>query len=85
MLFFPISTKETKAKLTELESESDIFPQNEGKVGKSELTTLVKALTNCALMAFHRTRRDNALLQQVYANASIMTKCASVLTSPGGG
>ena len=32
-----------------LESESDIFPQNEGKVGKSELTPVVKALTNCAL------------------------------------
>ena len=50
MLFFPIFTKGIKAKLNELESESDIFPQNEGKVGKSELTPVVKALTNCALI-----------------------------------
>ena len=49
MLFSPIFTKGIKAKLNELESESDIFPQNEGKVGKSELTPVVKALTNCAL------------------------------------
>ena len=42
-------TKGIKAKLNELESESDIFPQNEGKVGKSELTPVVNALTNCAL------------------------------------
>ena len=49
MLFFPIFTKGIKAKLNELESESDIFPQNEGKVGKSELTPVVKALTNCAV------------------------------------
>ena len=47
--FPPIFTKGIKAKLTELESESDIFPQNEGKVGKSELTPLEKALTNCAM------------------------------------
>ena len=32
-----------KAKLNELDSESDILPQNEGKVGKSELTPVVKA------------------------------------------
>ena len=51
LLFFPIFTKGIKAKLNELESESDIFPQNEGKVGKSELTPVVKALTNCALVA----------------------------------
>ena len=38
LLFFPIFTKGIKAKLNDLESESDIFPQNEGKVGKSELT-----------------------------------------------
>ena len=50
MLFFPIFTKGIKAKLNELESESDIFPQNEGKVGKSELTPVVKALTNCAVV-----------------------------------
>ena len=49
MQFFPIFTKGIKAKLNELESESDIFPQNEGKDGKSELTPVVKALTNCAL------------------------------------
>ena len=49
MLFGSIFTKGIKAKLNELESESDIFPQNEGKVGKSELTPEVKALTNCAL------------------------------------
>ena len=40
LLFFSILTKGIKAKLNELESESDIFPQNEGKVGKSELTPL---------------------------------------------
>ena len=50
MLFAPIFTKGIKAKLNELESESDIFPQNEGKIDKSELTPVVKALTNCALM-----------------------------------
>jgi len=50
LLFFPIFTKGIKAKLNELESESDIFPQNEGKVGKSELTPVVKALTNCAVV-----------------------------------
>ena len=49
MLFFLIFTKGIKAKLNELESESDIFPQNEGKVDKSELTPVVKALTNCAM------------------------------------
>ena len=49
MLFFSIFTKGIKAKLNESESESDIFPQNEGKVGKTELTPVVKALTNCAL------------------------------------
>ena len=49
MLLTPILTKGIKAKLNELESESDIFPQNEGKVGKSELTPVVKALTNCAM------------------------------------
>ena len=43
-------TKGIKAKRNELESESDIFPQNEGKVGKSQLTPVVKALTNCALL-----------------------------------
>jgi len=48
LLFFPIFTKGTKAKNNELESESDIFPRNEVKVGKSELTPVVKALTNCA-------------------------------------
>ena len=37
---FPFFTKGIKAKLNDLESESDIFPQNEGKVGKSELTPL---------------------------------------------
>ena len=49
MLFAPIFTKGIKAKLNELESESDIFPQNEGKVDKSELTPVVKALTNCGM------------------------------------
>ena len=49
MLFFPNFSKGIKAKLNELESESGIFPQNEGKDGKSELTPVVKALTNCAL------------------------------------
>ena len=49
LLFFPIFTIGIKAKLNELESESDIFPQTEGEVGKSELTPVVKALTNCAL------------------------------------
>ena len=29
--------------------KSDIFPQNEGKDGKSELTPVVMALTNCAM------------------------------------
>ena len=46
MLFLPIFTKGIKAKLNELESESDIFPQNEGKVGKSELIPVVKAFNN---------------------------------------
>ena len=50
MLFPPVFTKGINAKLNELESESDIFPQNEGKVGKSELTPVVKALTNCAVL-----------------------------------
>ena len=50
MLFSPIFTKGIKAKLNELESESDIFPQNEGEDGKSELTPIVKALTNCAML-----------------------------------
>ena len=50
MLFAPIFTKGIKAKRNQLESGSDIFPQNEGKVGKSELTPVVKALTNCALI-----------------------------------
>ena len=36
LLFFPIFTKGIKAKLNDL--ESDDFPQNEGKVGKYELT-----------------------------------------------
>ena len=49
LLFFPIFTKGIKAKLNDLESESDFSPQNEGKVGKSELTPVVKALTNCAM------------------------------------
>ena len=40
LLFFTIFTKGIKAKLNKLESESDIFPQDEGKVGKSEFTTL---------------------------------------------
>ena len=40
LLFFPIFTKGITAKLNALKSESDIFPQNEGKVGKSELTPL---------------------------------------------
>ena len=48
--FSPFFIKGIKAKLNELESESDILPQNEGKVDKSELTPLVKALTNCALI-----------------------------------
>ena len=39
------------AKLNDLESESDIFPQNKVKVGQSELTPVEKALTNCALLA----------------------------------
>ena len=38
MQFFSNSTKGIKAKLNEL--KTDIFPQNEGKVGKSELTPL---------------------------------------------
>ena len=51
MLFFSsIFTKGIKAKLNELESESEIFPQNEGKVGKSELTPVEKALTNCSIL-----------------------------------
>ena len=50
LLFFPIFAKGIKAKSIELESESDISPQNEGKVGKSELTSVVKALTNCAMV-----------------------------------
>ena len=49
LLFFPIFIKGIKEKLNDLESESDIFLQNEGKVGKSELTPVVKALTNCAM------------------------------------
>ena len=49
LLFFPIFTKGLRAKLDKLESESDIFPQHEGKVGKSQLTPVVKALTNCAM------------------------------------
>ena len=52
---FPIFTKGIKAKLNVLESESDIFPQNEGKVGKSQLTPVVKALTNCALVGIQTT------------------------------
>ena len=48
MQFFTIFTKGMKAKLNELESEIDIFPQNEGNE-KSKLTPVVKALTNCAL------------------------------------
>ena len=31
LLFFPILTEGIKAKLNELESESDNFPQNEGQ------------------------------------------------------
>ena len=58
MLFFPILTKGIKAKLNELESESDIFPQNEGKVGKSELTPVVKALTNCAIQLGREIHED---------------------------
>ena len=50
MLFFTIFTKGIKGKLNELESESDIFPQNEGKDGKSGFTPVVKALTNCAVV-----------------------------------
>ena len=50
LLFFPILTKGIKAKLNELESESNVFLQNEGKDGKSELTPVVKALTNCAML-----------------------------------
>ena len=37
---FPNLTKGIKAKLDELESESDIFLKMRGKVGKSELTPL---------------------------------------------
>ena len=55
LIFFPIFTKGIKAKFNELESESDIFPQNEGKVGKSELIPVVKALTNCAMGAKAQT------------------------------
>ena len=40
LLNFPIFTKEIKAKLNELESESDISLKMGGKVGKSELTRL---------------------------------------------
>ena len=47
---FPNFTGGIKAKLNWLESESDIFPQNEGKVGKYELTPVIKALTNCVLL-----------------------------------
>ena len=50
LIFFPIFKKGSKAKFNELESESDIFPQNEGKDGKSEFTPVVKALTNCAVV-----------------------------------
>ena len=63
-LFFPIFTKGIEAKLNELKSESDIFPQNEGKVGKSELTPLVKALTNCALV--HHINRKKLLSQLMF-------------------
>ena len=52
LLLFPIFTTGIKAKLNKLESERDIFPQNEGKDGKSELTPVVKALTNCVLEPF---------------------------------
>ena len=58
MLFAPIFTKGIKAKLNELESESDIFPQNEGKVDKSELTPVVKALTNCAMAQAMKLRKS---------------------------
>ena len=57
LLFFPIFTKGIQAKHNELESESDIFLQNEGKVGKSELTPVVKALTNFALVLLFSTVR----------------------------
>ena len=40
LLFFLILIEGIKAKLNELEIESDIFPKNEGKVGRSELTPL---------------------------------------------
>ena len=68
MLFLPIFTKGIRAKLNELESESEIFPQNEGKVGKSELTPVVKALTNCAMFYHHYKR--GAIDKKTYENNS---------------
>ena len=67
MLFFPIFSKGIKAKLNDLESESDIFPQNEGKVGKSELTPVVKALTNCAMVleAFQQQNLTSHMINQL--------------------
>ena len=38
--FFLILTKGIKAKLNELESDSDIFPYNEGQSWKTELTAV---------------------------------------------
>ena len=40
LLFFPIFHKGIKAKLNELESESDILPYNEGHSWETELTPL---------------------------------------------
>ena len=58
MLFSLTFIKGIKEKINDLESESDIFPQNEGKIGKYELTPVVKALTNCALtpIELHQTQ-----------------------------
>ena len=60
-----IFTNKIKAKLNELESESNVFLQNEGKDGKSELTPVVKALTNCAMVSYHpRDEQVGWLLQR---------------------
>ena len=50
LLLFLIFTKGIKAKLNELESESDISPQNEGKDGKSELTPCSKGLNQLCIV-----------------------------------
>ena len=77
MQFFPISTKGIKAKLNELESESDIFPQNEGKVGKSELTPVVKALNNCAMLRSHSDKNKLQTGQEGTAQCSMSSRATN--------